>query len=43
LTLTKTAVARVNGFFEQQWPEFRRAVEAAEFSFFKDYPPISTE
>ncbi|MCK6619973.1 MAG: hypothetical protein L6Q94_05715 [Calditrichia bacterium] len=39
----KTAVAQVNRFFEQQWPEFRRAVEAAEFSFFKDYPPISTE
>ncbi|MCB0316481.1 MAG: hypothetical protein KDH84_25045, partial [Calditrichaeota bacterium] len=33
-------LGRVNGFFGKEWQDYRRMVEEAEISFFKDYEPI---
>ena len=37
------AIEKVNKFFEEQWPEYRSAMEAADLSPFKDYEPLELE
>ncbi len=36
----QSALAAVNRFFEQDWPAYRQAVEAANVSFFETYEPL---
>ena len=34
------ALEKVNGFYETEWPKFREAIEAIDFSPFEDYEKI---
>lgn len=36
----RLALDKVNAFFEEDWPEYKQAVEKADPSFFEDYDPI---
>ncbi len=37
------AIEQVNRFFKQNWPAYRKAVEAIELNPFEDYPPLIRE
>ncbi|MFQ5640475.1 MAG: hypothetical protein ACE5IR_21045 [bacterium] len=34
---------KINAFFKKEWPEYRKAVEAMQLSFFDEYEPIQVE
>jgi hypothetical protein len=34
------ALAKINAFFEREWPAYQQAVEAAEVSWFEKYEPL---
>ena len=36
-------VERINSFYENTWPEFRKKVEETEISLFKDYKPLELQ
>ncbi len=36
-------VSRVNAFFDTQWPDYRKQIEAVQRPVFKDYQPIKIE
>jgi len=39
----KVVVDKINAFFEKDWAEYQREVEALEYSLFKKYEPIKME
>jgi hypothetical protein len=39
----RVALDRVNAFFEDEWPDYKDTVEAADPSFFEDYEPLTLD
>ncbi|MFQ5627351.1 MAG: hypothetical protein ACE5I1_01215, partial [bacterium] len=37
------ALVKINDFFQNKWPEYKSAVDAANISFFEEYEPLTLE
>lgn len=42
-SLMADCVDRINSFYENTWPQFRKKVEETEIPLFKDYEPLKFE